>query len=523
MASSRLLSAVLTAVTVLAAVPATAQMNQAWSLAREGQPCRLLLASDGDVIVAARLLVSGPVSGAFYDSVLARYSPGGQLRWLWQSGEAADDRLADIALDAQGNILAVGEIGTSSWGQAPFVTRLMKFSPLGQRLWTSTHTPNTTGLNSAASGVRVSPDGSVYIFGQDYGAGTERDVFIARYSAGGVHQWNFRRSGPIRDFIWDLVLDAESNAYWAGSTFRPGTSLNGGCLGKVNSQGQQSWIWLQPVVTNVGGALYNVSLDGAGDVVATGYAETFPGYQDGMIVKAGPQGAVAFHHFWDGPFARWDRFWAHTILSDNSIAVSGDTYVSDGFEYYDVPTIRYSSEGQVMWSDIYGSTLFQNNEEEWSQNMITLPGDQILTISTDWSRPGYDYALHRYAPNGELLERRVHVLPAGTADIKDIPSNCAAYDSSANAVYLLGWGAGPSSNPIADHLTLIRVNLPGLVPASGDIDGDGDVDGADLSLFAAVLLGSDGDPGHVTRADLNADGASDGRDCQPFVNAMIGG
>jgi len=54
----------------------------------------------------------------------------------------------------------------------------------------------------------------------------------------------------------------------------------------------------------------------------------------------------------------------------------------------------------------------------------------------------------------------------------------------------------------------------------GDIDGDGVVNGADLSLFISVLLGVDTDATHLARSDLNGSGTANGADIQPFVAAL---
>lgn len=56
---------------------------------------------------------------------------------------------------------------------------------------------------------------------------------------------------------------------------------------------------------------------------------------------------------------------------------------------------------------------------------------------------------------------------------------------------------------------------------SCDLDLDGDEDGDDLDILCGVLMGTDTDPGHVARADLNLDGKTDGADIRPFVNAML--
>lgn len=56
--------------------------------------------------------------------------------------------------------------------------------------------------------------------------------------------------------------------------------------------------------------------------------------------------------------------------------------------------------------------------------------------------------------------------------------------------------------------------------AMGDFDADGDVDEVDGSILAAVLLGTDLNPAHLCRADLNADFNLDGLDIRVFVDLV---
>lgn len=84
-----------------------------------------------------------------------------------------------------------------------------------------------------------------------------------------------------------------------------------------------------------------------------------------------------------------------------------------------------------------------------------------------------------------------------------------------------------------DHLTITVYN--GLVGATvsigpielvpldppGDIDGDCVVDLIDRDLFVGVLLGTNTDPEHVSRSDLNNDGEVDARDIARMVEALL--
>ncbi len=59
------------------------------------------------------------------------------------------------------------------------------------------------------------------------------------------------------------------------------------------------------------------------------------------------------------------------------------------------------------------------------------------------------------------------------------------------------------------------------VPGPADINGDGDLDLADVELFVGVLIGANADPLHAARSDLNGDGAADGEDIAEFVATLI--
>lgn len=86
---------------------------------------------------------------------------------------------------------------------------------------------------------------------------------------------------------------------------------------------------------------------------------------------------------------------------------------------------------------------------------------------------------------------------------------------SATGVAAYGRG-GVSWNAI--DLDTISIGTPGL----GDLDADGDVDQADMPLFINVLLGTNTNPGHIARSDMNADATANGGDISGFVAELTG-
>jgi len=60
-----------------------------------------------------------------------------------------------------------------------------------------------------------------------------------------------------------------------------------------------------------------------------------------------------------------------------------------------------------------------------------------------------------------------------------------------------------------------------MCPLYGDVDCDGVLDMNDAQALVDVLIGADVVPCHVTAADMNGDGSTDGGDIQLFVGAIL--
>jgi hypothetical protein len=142
----------------------------------------------------------------------------GSLQWSTRLEGTGHDEINGVDVDAQGNILATGAFtGTYRGDQAPEGLQsafLTKFDPQGAHVWTSTIVERTTFC--AASGVKVGPEGGIYVAGF-----TDRnfpgwdpiqgpgDGFVARYDTEGTRAdiWQLKGGGGVVPSSLDVADD----------------------------------------------------------------------------------------------------------------------------------------------------------------------------------------------------------------------------------------------------------------------------------------------------------------------------
>ncbi len=178
-------------------------------------------------------------AGAF-DNYIAKYSVDGDFLWSKHFGGAGTDRIYELVIDEDGDLLVTGSFEES-----------VVFG-LGES--------NETTLSSLGS----------------------QDIFIARYDSEGQLAWVKQAGGSSDDAAFSLYTDSDSNIYIAG-TFRFRASFGVGenneielmtqgvedlFLAKYNSDGLLTW------VRGAGGSASDfgngIAVDDAGNVLVTG-------------------------------------------------------------------------------------------------------------------------------------------------------------------------------------------------------------------------------------------------------------
>ena len=171
------------------------------------------------------------VSAGQNDVFVARYDGAGVHQWSQRFGGTAGDVALSVTADASSGVLVTGYFaGTVNFGGGNLVSAgqqdifLAKYNAAGAHQWSKRF-----GAGSFDAGLSVTSNASsdVFVTGQfvgtvDFGGGSQTapggiDIFVAKYSADGTHQWSrrFGSSGNF-DFGYGVATDATGNLFATG-------------------------------------------------------------------------------------------------------------------------------------------------------------------------------------------------------------------------------------------------------------------------------------------------------------------
>lgn len=163
--------------------------------------------------------LAGPNAGAD-DAFIAKYEPGGELAWTRQLGTSGTDSGNAITTDSGGNVFitgnTTGSLGGPNNGDAD--SFVAKYDTLGNLLWSR---QLGTEMHETTFGIVTDAAGNVFITGYTEGslAGASaggRDVFVAKYDAGGNFGWALQFGSDGGDIGYDMTADRWGNLLVTG-------------------------------------------------------------------------------------------------------------------------------------------------------------------------------------------------------------------------------------------------------------------------------------------------------------------
>jgi len=256
-------------------------------------------------------------SSGLYDIFLVKYDSNGFSQWGFSYGGASHDYATGVGLDAAGNVYLTGRYqGTINLGGAALASAgaedafLAKYNATGAHQWSQ----RFGGTDwDAAYALAVDATGNPVITGYflgavNFGGGAlanagSGDVFVAKYSTTGAHQWSRSGGGTGYEQPYGIAMDAYGNVAVIG--WFPGTANFGGAnlvsaglddvfLARYGPAGAHLWS------ARLGGPDFDQALSVAcaasGAVVAAGTYAVNTNYGGTTFTSAGGADFVVAHY-----------------------------------------------------------------------------------------------------------------------------------------------------------------------------------------------------------------------------------
>lgn len=126
-----------------------------------------------------------------------------------------DDLARSMAVDGQGNVFVTGCSLMSSFSTADYLT--VGYSSTGPPLWTNRY---DAGDEDVAADMAVDADSNVVVTGSSAGSGSGTDFATVKYSSAGAALWPNRYDGPAAgsDEAYAVATDKYGSVYVAGTS-----------------------------------------------------------------------------------------------------------------------------------------------------------------------------------------------------------------------------------------------------------------------------------------------------------------
>jgi hypothetical protein len=280
------------------------------------------------------------------DVYLVRTDAAGDTLWTRTIGGPGNDFGWDIRRTRDGGYIVVGF--TNSFGAGGDDVYVIRTDAEGAALWTRTY--GGTG-DELAWAFHETSDGEYVIAAQttSYGAG-ERDLYLIRIDAGGGVVWTHTAGGPGIDRVFGTEPTSDGGSVFAGITSNEAAGPLDATLVRVDSAGDVVW------ARNYGGegsdVGHSVALAPDGGFLLVGYTDSFgAGNNDIYLVRTDGAGAV----LWTKTIgdAGDDRAMMGAPMTGGGYAIAG--YASGGAEYWSAKVTAVSEDGEVLWSESFGS------------------------------------------------------------------------------------------------------------------------------------------------------------------------
>ena len=320
----------------------------------------------------------------------------------------------------------------------------------GTPLWTNVFNGVGNGANCGTS-LAVDGSGNVYVTGQSYGGGSGVDYATIKYSSAGVPLWTnrFNGAGNSDDYATSLAVDGSGNVYVTGYSTGSGSGWDYATI-KYSSAGVPLWTNIFNGAGNGNDLATAMAVDGSGNVYVTGYSTNSRSGYDYATIKYSSAGVPVWTNLFNGAGNGNDYARSLAVDGSGNVYVTGSTTGSgSGVDY---ATIKYSSAGVPLWTNLFNGA---GNGDDYAASLaVDGSGNVYVTGNSTGSRSGWDYATIKYSSAGVPVWTNLF---SGTG-IGNCFGRSLAVDGSGN-VYVTG---NTSVNGCSNHYATIKYSSAGV-------------------------------------------------------------
>jgi hypothetical protein len=475
--------------------------------------------------------------------VLAKYDSTGTLLWKTTPTSATNScNVADVAVDASGNVIAVGVFtGMLNWGLGTWTATgtvgsgdfyAIKFSSSGVPTWAYRELAGSG--NTSASAVAVDSSGDVAISGfvnsaaADIGAGLwtpsgSTDMFVLKLSSAGVYQWAVRETGTATVVANDVAVDSTGAVIAVGTATNNDFNIGAGTwtvantndyfVVKYNSAGVYQWadredsngagnVQANTVAVDSSNAVIVGGVINSGTTAQLGAGSWTPSGNDYFVIKYNSAGTYQWADREDSGTSDFTvlslatdgtNVLAGGYISNNSGSVGAGTWTPIGVTDYFV--IKYNSAGTYQWADTTDSSSGVSNDDRVA-GLAVLSSNRVLagvSISNGYFDLGAGTSYSRgditaviYSSAGAYQSSFRTLASLGNATITKLMADAAGnviiggnYDGS------IDFGNGVETTGVSDYFVVSYTESGGVNWFRDRVNGTGVVTLAGLDADSA--------------------------------------
>lgn len=366
--------------------------NELWNVTHDGpasgldQATGLVIDSNGDVIIAGH----HQVSGADFDVFLKKLNgTSGATIWTYSfTGTSRFDQCADVVIDGNDNVIAVGGLDNGS-GNIDYL--VMSVSPAGALNWSNNYSAG--GGRDFANAVAVDPANNVYVTGESRAGANELDYYTIKYNTTGGILWNYRHDGNgLDDSPKDIIVAPDGNTYVVGESYRGLIDDDDMLLLKISNGG--TFVWEQVFGGSDGGEdkPKSLTVDPLNNVYVTGSIKNTGNGEDYYVARFRPNGNLHWDYTYQSSTNGFDEARGLRINSNYELYVSGYSNLSGSSDDYF--TVRLDTVGNEIWTKRFDGPA--SNSDQMSAFQIDDFGNIFVTGSSSGSGTLRDYSTIKY-------------------------------------------------------------------------------------------------------------------------------